>query len=90
MKSPPKLSTYGDYSLKQRSTVECLGCQFGSNLNGESMARRVLKKINTQPNFLRRQSNYFNYSSIRLLCNALIQSHFDYGCTSWPISWERP
>ena len=24
-----------------------------------------------------------NYSSRRLLCNALIQSHFDYGCTSW-------
>ena len=24
-----------------------------------------------------------NYSSRRLLCNALIQPHFDYGCTSW-------
>ena len=24
-----------------------------------------------------------NYSSRRLSCNALIQRHFDYGCTSW-------
>ena len=47
------------------------------------MARRVIKKINTKLNFLWRQSNYLNYSSRRLLCNALIQLHFDYGCTSW-------
>ena len=33
-------------------------------------------------NFLRRKSNCLNYSSRRLLCNALIQPHFDYGCTS--------
>ena len=25
----------------------------------------------------------FDYSSRRLLCHALIQPHFDYGCTSW-------
>ena len=45
------------------------------------MACRVLKKINTKLNFLWSQSNY--YSSRRLLCNALIQLHFDYGFTSW-------
>ena len=52
MKSPPKLSiSYGDYSLKQQNTVEYLGCYLDSNLNGESIARRVLKKINTKLNF---------------------------------------
>ena len=84
MKSPPKLSiSYGDYSIKQCNTVEYLGCYNDSNLNVESMARRVLKKINTKLNLLWRQSNYFNYSSRRLLCNAVIQPHFDYGCTPW-------
>ena len=84
MKSPPKLNiSFGDNSLKQRNTIEYLGCYLDSNLNGESMACRVLKKINTKLNFLWRQSNYLNYSSRRLLCNALIQPHFDYGCTSW-------
>ena len=47
------------------------------------MVHRVLKKINTKLNFLRKQSNYLNYLSRRLLCNALIQPHFDYGCTSF-------
>ena len=54
MKSPPKLSIHGDYSLKQHSTVEYLGCCLNSNLNGESMASRVLKKNNTKLNFLLR------------------------------------
>ena len=71
------------YSLKQHNTVEYLGYYLDSNLSGESMARRVLKKINTKLSFLWRQSNYLNYSSRRLLCNVLIQPHFDYGCTSW-------
>ena len=62
---------------KQHNTVEYLGCYLDCNLNGESMAYRVLK------NFLWRQSNYFNYSSRRLLSNALIQPHFDYAYTSW-------
>ena len=47
------------------------------------MGRRVLKKINTELNFWLRQSNYLNYSSRRFKCNALVQPHFDYGCTSW-------
>ena len=84
MKSPPKLNiSYGDYSLKQHNTVEYLECYLDSNLNGESMTRRVLKKSNTKLNFLWRQNNYFNYSSRQLLCNALTQPHFDYGYTSW-------
>ena len=69
MKSPQELSaSYGDYSLKQHNTVEYLRCYLDSNLNGKSMACRVLKKINTKLNFLWRQSNYLNYSSRRLLC----------------------
>ena len=51
----------GDYSLKQHRTVEYLGCYLDSDLNGKSMACRVLKKINTELNFLWRQSIYLNY-----------------------------
>ena len=84
MECPPKLSiSYRDYSLKQHSTAEYLRCYLDSNLNRESMARRVLKKINTKLNLFWTQSNYLNYSSRRLLCNALIQPHFDYRCTLW-------
>ena len=84
MKSPPKLRiSYGDCSLQQHNTVEYIGCYLDSNFKGVSMARRVLKKINFKLNFWWRKSNYLNYSSRRLLCNALIQPHFDYGCTPW-------
>ena len=53
MECPPKLSiSYRDYTLKQQNTVEYLGCYLDYNLNGESMVRRVLKKINTKLNLL--------------------------------------
>ena len=91
MKSAPQLSiSYRDYSLKQHSTVEYLGCYLDSNLNRESVARGVLKKIYTKLNLLWRQSNYLNYLSRRLLCNTLMQPHFGYGCTSWYPPWVRP
>ena len=84
MKSPPKLTiSYGGYSLKQHITVVYLGCYLDCNLNGVSMACRAPKEINTKVNFLWRQSSYLNFSFRRLLFNALIQPHFDYGCTSW-------
>ena len=37
----------------------------------------------TKQNVFWKQSNYFNYSSIRFLCNALVQPHFDGGYSSW-------
>ena len=49
MISPPKLiKSYANYSLKQHSTVEHLGYYLDSNLNGEPMVCRVLKKINNK------------------------------------------
>ena len=84
MRNPPKLSiSYRNYCLKQDITVEYLWCYLDSNLNRESVACRVLKKINTKLKFLWRRSNYLNYSSRRLLCNTHMQPHFDYECTSW-------
>ena len=46
------------------------------------MASKVLKKINARLKFLYHQSRYLTHA-YRLLCNALIQPHFDYGCSSW-------
>ena len=57
IKSPPQLNTsYGDYSLRQHNTIEYLRCYLDSNLNNNSVAFRVLKKINTKLNFLCRQT----------------------------------
>ena len=84
-KSQPELSiSYGDYSLKQHNTVEYLGCHLDPNLNGESMARRVLKKINTKLNF------FWNKATIRIIrlddCSVMLlynHTFFVYGCTWW-------
>ena len=70
---------FAGHSIKQHKTVEYLGCQLDSKLSGEAMASKVLKKINAKLKFLYRQNRYLTPAYRRLLCNVLIQSHFDYG-----------
>ena len=70
------------HSIKKHQTVEYLGCQIDSKLSGEAMASKVLKKINAKLKFLYCQTRYLTPVCRRLLCNALIQPHFDYGCSS--------
>ena len=74
--------SFGGHSIKQHETGEYLGCQLDSKLSGEEMASKVLKKINAKLKFLYRQNRYLTHAYRRLLCNALIQQHFDYGCSS--------
>ena len=49
------------------------------------MEKRWLQKSlkNAKLKFLYRQSRYLTTAYRRLLCNALIEPHFDYGCSSW-------
>ena len=75
--------TYKNVSIKQYSKVTYLGCILDEHLSGESMALKVLNKINTRLKFLYRKNNYLSSALRRLLCNALIQPHFDYACTAW-------
>ena len=63
--------------------VEYLGCYLDPNLSGESMAMKSQRKINTKLQFLYRQNEFLNPKLRRLLCNSLIQPHFDYACISW-------
>ena len=75
--------SFAGHSIKQQETIEYLGCQLDSKLSGEAMDSKVLKKINAKLKFLYRQSRYLTPAFRRLLCNALIQPHFVYGCSSW-------
>ena len=50
-------------------------------MSGEPMAYKTLKKINSKINYLFRKKHYLPPSLRRLLCNALIQPHFDYART---------
>ena len=70
---------------KQHETVEYLGCQLDSKLNGEAMASKALKEVNAKLEFLYRLTKYLalTHAYKRLLCNTLIHPHFDYGCSFW-------
>ena len=74
---------YDGNSIKEHRAVEYLGCILDANFSGEPMPIKVIKKINSKLSFLYRQGKYLDTRLRRLLCNALIQPHFDYGCTSW-------
>ena len=77
-KHSPKLHiSYWVHIIKQYHTVECLGCHLDFNLSGESIAMKVLKKVNAKVKFLYRQNKYLTPRLKILLCNALIHRHFD-------------
>ena len=71
------------YSIKQHDTVEYRGCRLDSKLNCEALASKVLREINIKLKFLIWESIYLIPAFRRLLCNALIQTHFNCGCSSW-------
>ena len=74
---------YNNIRIKQHSRVTYLGCILEETMSGESMANKVISKVNARLKFLHRKNNYLTPNLRRLLCNALTQSHFDYACSAW-------
>ena len=70
--------TYQGIDIKQNSQVTYLSC-----ILDETMAYKTIKKINSRLNYLFRRKHFLTASLRRLLCNVLIQLHFDYACTVW-------
>ena len=48
-----------------------------------SMAVKVINEINSRVKFLQRKNKFLTPALRRLLCNALIQPHFDYASSAW-------
>ena len=80
---------YGDLKIKQHSKVTYLGCILDNDLSGESMATKVLRLVNNRLKFLYRKQKFLTLSLRRLLCNALIQPHYDYACSAWYPSLNK-
>ena len=72
--------TYNNNRVKQFHIVEYLGFYLDPNLSGESRAMKSLKKINAKFQFLYMQNEFLNPKLRMLLCNSLIQKHFDFAC----------
>ena len=76
-------SKYGEIHIKQYHTVTYLGCLLDENLSGESVVLKVTNKINSRLRFLYRKNRFLFPALCRLLCNSLIQTHFNYACSAW-------
>ena len=74
---------YGDIQNKQQSKVKYLGCMLDETMSGEAMVLSVVNKINNKLKFIYWKKRSLTPTPRRLLCNALIQPHFDYGCFVW-------
>ena len=74
---------YKDIKIKQHKHVNYRGCMLDESMLGETMALRVIEKINSGLKFLYRKNRFLDVPLHRLLCNALIEPHFDYACTAW-------
>ena len=62
---------YNNIRIKQHSRVTYLGCILEETMSGESMAHKVISKVNARLKFLHRKNKYLTPSLRRLLCNAL-------------------
>ena len=57
-------------------------CMLDESMSGETMALREIEKTNHyRLKFLYWKNRFLDIPLHRLLCNALIQPHFDYACT---------
>ena len=53
------------------------------------MVTKVIWKINGRLKFLYRKQSFLNFSLRRMVCNALMQPHFDYAATVWYPNLNR-
>ena len=74
---------YKDINIKQHLEVTHLGCVRNETMSEEPMALKVINKINGKLKFLYRKNRFLSPELRRMLCNTLIQPHFDYTCPAW-------
>ena len=68
---------YKDINIKQHSEVTHLGCLLDVMMSPEPMALKIVNKINGKLKFFYRKKRFLSPELRRMLCNALIQPHFD-------------
>ena len=74
---------YSGVKSKQYSKITYLGCRLDESLSGKVMALKVINKIKGRLKFFYKKNRYLTPYLKWPLCNALIQSHFDYACSAW-------
>ena len=60
-----------------------LGYVMDETMSREPMAVKDINEINGKLKFLYRKNSFLTPRLRRMLCNALMQPHFDYACSAW-------
>ena len=81
--------TYRGHIIKGSNSVKYLGVILDQDLSGISMVSKIIPKAIGKLKFLYRYGDCLNTELRRKLCNALIQCHLDYCCTSWYSSLSQ-
>ena len=68
---------YGDIQIKQHSKVRYLECMLEETMSGETMTLSFINKVNNKLKYLYGKNRFLTPTLRRLLCNELIQPHFD-------------
>ena len=83
IKSARKLNLkYKNIKIKEHLQVTYLGCVLDETLSEEFMALKALNKLNQKLKFIYRKNKFQTPTARTMLCNALIQPHFDYACSA--------
>ena len=69
--------------IESGAKVTYLGVTLDQNLSGSSMITKIVSKCNNKIKFLYRNAKNLDKKTKMLLTSALVQCHFDYGCSMW-------
>ena len=72
-----------------KDSVKYLGAILDQDMSGQSMGTTALKKINKCLKLLYRKADSLDSKCRKMLCQALLQSHFDYSCNVWFRSFDK-
>ena len=53
------------------------------------MTLKIISKVKSRPKILHRKNKILTPAQCRLLCNALIQSYFDFALAAWHLNLTR-
>jgi len=74
---------YKGKTIFSSNTVKYLGATLDNNMRGNSMGESVIKMVNMRLKFLYRKQCFVDKDLRKILCNSLVQPHFDYGSCFW-------
>ncbi len=73
----------GETTINTTARVKYLGVNLDNCLNGEGILDNIIKKCSGRIKFLYRQSTDLPKTLKKTLCQSLVQSHMEYGISSW-------